>query len=425
MHPLRAIQLQISSSDESNAERLRWASQFDLAVMDLELLPRLVPGSPIMPSAGLPKMYVYFNPVERLPSYGTQQPINAALAAAADDNPLWYVRDASGNQVKYVSYGGGTWSKMLNITNADYRAFVLDMLDGLWSRSRLPRLIWLDRVEETIEYMDGRNSQGSAAGNGQIDLNNNSSGDVLNTIGPTWRTGYIAFIDGLKALGFSVIGNFGWNSHIDYCDHLDAAAIEVFDVAYYTAGLDDKFSMQAQLRSLASCPGDNKLTVSTAYDPLAEDWVRKNRFGLVSALMVHPTGSPKRSAYFCGANAGNAYNEPVLTDYDRRSSELGLVSFPWGRGYLGPAVGPAVLEDGTELCELLLGDDWLEADQQLGYREFDGGICVWNPTDTEITVPNRWGAKYLKGMIDPVNDNGSRPSEITVAARDARVLVFS
>jgi hypothetical protein len=56
-------------------------------------------------------------------------------------------------------------------------------------------------------------------------------------------------------------------------------------------------------------------------------------------------------------------------------------------------------------------------------RDFDNGIVIVNTTDTTVTVPLERTYTRLKGTQDPVVNDGSPVTSVTIAGRDARVLL--
>lgn len=424
MNPRNVLQLMQSDTLAGTLAVLGQSRWYPVAFLNIEYLHAIDKLRHLWRDGG-PRVYWYHAPVEYFFGQASWELFNTVREDALDD--AWKVVSTTNAWIKLADYGGGRYSMLLDITNANYQDWLVAAYERVFraaiaapTTARVEKRLHLDRVESGISYLSGQ------YGNGSVDLDRDGSADNATTMDAAWRAGWIEFLDKLRAAGFSVCGNGGWNTHASYVGHMDHLQIEGFDLDPDTPGyVAASHSVAAQMKSLAQYGRDSFLMVRHNYTPLVATWRRRMRFAQCAALMLSPTNQPGQSM---GWTAGNTtlpavgYRTVQVHDYSfvDRSRDMTTTSGEWGE-YLGPALGYAVNSSGTRLVDVLASSDYLDAEDSVWQREFRHGGVDWNPTSGDVTLHNARMACKVRGLIDVAINDGAAPATYTLPSRDGLI----
>ncbi|MFH1620592.1 MAG: putative glycoside hydrolase [Patescibacteria group bacterium] len=290
----------------------------------------------------------------------------------------WYIHDPSGNKAYF-------WpgSALLNVTDQGSAAangqrwndflpyFIKDEIlsTGLWDG------VFLDNTFEGISHY----------AKGSVDLDRNGQADEKTFSDEAWRAGMKKMLNSIHELSPSaiIIGNGG----AVYSDQLNGAFFEHFPSWNWTVNWQEfRDSIQANRK-----PSYTALNVNTDNQDRQKDY-KLMRFGLGNAMV---------GGGYYSFDKGD-YSHDVLWWYDEYEISLGASkSEPQILGgKSGSQITPAV---------------WA--------RTFENGIVVVNTTNSTQKVPLPGVYEKLKGVQDPVTNDGSVISTLEIKANDGIILL--
>lgn len=349
-------------------------AQWDVVVLDMEIQYRapqlLAKMRELNPDIIL---LVYITPQEiRQDAANSYSVMRRRLAAGISDD--WYLKDASG---KRLSWWPGTY--LLNITNSaplkngqrlnDYMAnFVTNELlsSGYWDG------VFYDNSWDNITYFAGSNID--LAGNGVSDTN----------LDAAWREGMKTLYNKTRTLAGNNILLIGNNDNGSYLEELNGKLLENFSQANWSKLMTTARQL-AQLHRKPQLPLINANTHNTGVQNYQD-----MRFGLTSSLL--------ENLYF-SYDYGDQ-NHGQTWRYDEYNVDL------------GKPLADAQPENGSGYYE---PDVWR--------REYEHGVAVVNSLGTTQQVDLGGEYEHILGTQDPVANDGSIVSDITLSGADGRVLL--
>jgi hypothetical protein len=305
------------------------------------------------------------------------------LAEKSGIDQSWFLRDASGN---ILSVWPGT--QALSITsgwNSYAPQFVHDHIlsTGLWDG------VFYDEVSDTISWLN----------NGDIDLNHDGIADNAAVADASWKSGTTTLLAKARSLDPDKIFVINGTSTPEFQQYINGRMFESFPSPWEANG--DWYELMR--RYLANEPLDAKpetmIINSNTGNAGNEGDYSQMRFGLTSALM------------------GNAFYSFDYGDEDHgqtwRYDEYNVA--------LGPPVGSPQLATNPSI----------QADAASGYkfsagvwqRNFANGVVFVNPTATAQTVSFDSEYEKIHGTQDPVTNDGSIVSEVTIQPKDGLVML--
>ncbi len=322
---------------------------------------------------------------ETLASVGDGFRFRRELAQGID--PSWYLRNGAGEPAVFFA---STW--MMNPTTgwSDHLARFMTrrvLSSGLWDG------VYYDNAWSNPDWLE----------NGDIDLDRDGQADGeehgRRWIAETWNDAIIRIFARTRQLAGDDIVLMGNGSAAGYEDYGRRYSPRHHE--YLNGALDEHWptlnrSWPDAIRRaegwLARARPEAFFVMQAdpdrATSPTAD--LRGMRFALGSALLAE--------AHFAYDSGNHQQDDWRYDEYDGGGI---------GRGYLGDEAGP----------RHRLG-------ASLWAREFDGGLVVVNPTDQEATVALPGGPwRFIKGTQDPAANPGGPASELTLAPRDARILL--
>ncbi|PIY92287.1 MAG: hypothetical protein COY70_04060 [Candidatus Magasanikbacteria bacterium CG_4_10_14_0_8_um_filter_42_12] len=288
---------------------------------------------------------------------------------ASHINESMYLYDTSG---KKLTYWPGTF--LLNVTNASVRNTISDFVaqdilsTGLWDG------IFYDNAWGSLDW---------AIPGGDVDFDRNGTNDLAGSGNAVWTEATKQlYKDTRQKIGGDMImvGN-GWTDM--YAGVLDGMMIEGFDEGYWTQHMTWYKNNHR--------PGGsyNIINVNTENIGLSADY-RAMRFGLTSSLL--------EDGYY-SFDFGNQ-NHGQTWSYDEYAV------------HLGDATGIASSDSGIATYT---PDVWR--------REYEQGLSVVNSTGQTKQIDLGGEYEKIHGIQDPVANDGSIISELTLNGYDGRVLL--
>jgi len=359
---------------ELNDTQATELAQWDVVVLDMEIQYRapqlLAKMRELNPDIIL---LVYITPQEiRQDAANSYSVMRRRLAAGINDN--WYLKDASG---KRLSWWPGTY--LLNITNDaplkngqrlnDYMAnFVTNELlsSGYWDG------VFYDNSWDNITYFAGSNID--LAGNGTPDTNLDAS----------WREGMKTLYTKTRALAGEHILLVGNNDNGSYLEELNGKLLENFSQANWSKLMTTARQLAQQHRK-PQLPLINANTQNTGVQNYQD-----MRFGLTSSLL--------ENLYF-SYDYGDQ-NHGQTWRYDEYNVDL------------GKPLADSQSENGSGYYE---PDVWR--------RDYEHGVAVVNSLDTAEQVELGGEYEHILGSQDPIANDGSIVSDITLSGADGRILL--
>jgi len=365
-------------SEEEARDLARW----DVIVLDMEvatntpaefaLLRSLNPGAKIL-------AYVTSQEIRRDAAVHPQAPLRRRLAARVSD--AWYLRSTTGDRVSW-------WPQtlLLNVTDSGWTdtlaAFVAESIasDSRWDG------VYYDNLWGSISWFD----------RAPLDLNGDGQQEGAAALDAAWVAGTRALLTATRRQvrsDFLITGN---GSEI-YADLTNGLLLEHFPE---TSAGGWSESMRAYFRILerAAQPVITILNSNTRNTGRQTDF-RSVRFGLTSALL------------------GGGYYSFDFGDTDHAQRWW----YDEYEAYLGQPQGKAfrVEGDGGASRRADVGD----FPPSVYRREFEHGIVVVNATDAERRVTFDEEFERVRGTQDPVTNDGSIISEITLPPFDGAILL--
>jgi hypothetical protein len=321
---------------------------------------------------------------DTLASVGDGFRFRKELAEGVD--PSWYLGDgAGGHAVFYPS----TW--MLNPTTGwtDHLAAFMTrrvLSSGLWDG------VYYDNAWSNPDWLEG----------GDVDLDADGRADGpehgRRWIAETWNDGIVRLFDRTRRLAGDDVVLMGNGSAAGYEAYGRPYSPRHHE--YLNGALDEHWPTLNR-----SWPGAIRR---------AEGWLARARPEAFFVMQADPEdgssptsdlqgmrfalGSALLSGSHIAYDSGNHQDVWWYDEYDGGGI---------GRGYLGDEAGP----------RRPLGDG-------LWAREFEGGLVVVNPTAREQTVTPPGGPwEFIRGTQDPEANPGGPARTLTLAPRDARILL--
>jgi hypothetical protein len=115
------------------------------------------------------------------------------------------------------------------------------------------------------------------------------------------------------------------------------------------------------------------------------------------------------------------YNGSLAGEHPALSKVLTAAQITSGQGWLGQPLGPAVSAASGEVW--LAGASPRQGDSHLWRRDFQHGTVLLNGTASPQTVTLSPGYRRIAGTQDPVTNNGTAVSSVTLPPNDALLLV--
>lgn len=287
----------------------------------------------------------------------------------------WYLKDSNGNK---LSWWSGTY--LLNITNAapvrgnerfnTYLArFVVDSLlsTGYWDG------VFYDNSWDAIHYFAGPDVDTN------LDQIPERNADVQ------WQEGMRTLYTATRARANREIILVGNNHNAAYLAELNGKMLENFSPNQWSSTMNTLHTLMS-----ANRVGKNIAIVNSNTQNTGIQNYQTMRFGLTSSLL--------ENAYFSYSYGDRDHGQ--TWKYDEYNISLGE-----------PIGNSRSVSGKTEYVE----DVWM--------RSFENGLSVVNSTNEVKTVSLGGEYEKIHGNQDPVVNNGSIVSEVTLAPKDGVVLL--
>ncbi|MBI5370081.1 hypothetical protein HZA85_02760 [Candidatus Uhrbacteria bacterium] len=357
---------------DSNRESL---SHFDLIVIPIEAqvynpsffsnIRKLNPDIIILP---------YIATVSWNDLYWTD-PLHQAMSANIQSD--WWLKDAGGKQ---ISVWPNTRALNLNTGWIDYLSAHVknDVLStGYWDG------IFYDEVQDSISWV------------GNVDVNRDGINDTAPEANALWAQRYKTLFEKTRSLiGQDSILLTNGSSNPAFSSFVDGRMFETFPSSHNTlAEWKDKASQYVSIENTIPNPvvivnvnTDNTGGVGTQQDYQAM------RFGLATTLLAN--------GYF---------------SYDHGSGDHAVIwSYDEYQAFLGMPKGAPINTFNPQQATL---------DTGIWQRDFTQGKVIVNATNHAYTVNLSGEFEKIHGVQDPITNDGSVVSEVTVPAKDGLLLL--
>ena len=299
-----------------------------------------------------------------------------------DIKPEWWLKDGNGQQ---LSVWPNTRALNLNTEWTDYLAQHVknDVLStGLWDG------VYYDEVQDSISWV------------GTPDVNRDGTADTASQADALWAENYKKLFQKTRELiGDDYIMITNGSSNPDFAPSVNGRMYESFPSSNDTLAewrnlTRDYFKEEKIVRY----PVVNIINVNTRNTGTQNDY-KSVRFGLTTTLLG--------DGYFGFDYGSNDHGQVWI--YDEYSAPLGTP-----KGKPSKTIPPffTLFKEGTD-----------QVDQGVWQREFERGRVVVNATNDTQTIPLNGDYEKLHGTQDPIINDGSIVSEVTIAARDGIILL--
>ena len=287
----------------------------------------------------------------------------------------WWLRDATGNQ---VSVWPNTRALNLNSGWSDYLAHYVNdkvMSSGLWDG------IFYDEVQDSISWVGG------------TDVDHDGVNDTATTANQLWAKKYTdLFSQTRNLLGDKAIIITNGSSNPAFAPYVNGRMFESFpsssnSIAEWRNSTRDYLTEQKNV----GYQNVDVVNVNSDNTGVKNDY-QKVRFGLTTTLLGN--------GYF-GFDFGTE-NHSQLWTYDEYPIALGAPK--------------STFTNLIDTAKTII-------DKGIWQRDFEQGRVVVNATDSTITVPLNGDFEKIHGTQDPITNDGSVVSEITLAAKDGIILL--
>lgn len=359
--------------DLSESEALE-LSKWDIVVLDMEiqhraphLLKKMRQWNPDI------VLLVYITPQEiKVDAINSYSIMRRRLASGIAD--AWYLKNTNGMR---LSWWEGTY--LLNMTNKapiingnTPQTFIADFVtkellySGYWDG------VFYDNSWDNITHFAGTN----------IDLNNDGVAD--GNLDTAWLVGMKTLYEQTRFRVGDNILLVGNNDNGAYLKELNGKLLENFSLEKWSALMNIARILASEHKN-PRVSLINSNTKNTGYQNY-----KNMRFGLTSALL-----------------------ENMYFSYDYGDSDHGQIW--WYDEYdinLGLPITKAQSKQG-----------FLTYQQDIWHREFEHGIALVNSTDKKKIVDLGREYEHIAGTQDPVVNDGSIVSELSIAGADGRILL--
>ncbi len=332
--------------------------------------------------------------------------------------PDWTMRDIYGEPFPSFNYDG-EWSTMMNL-GTDVSKFIPDYLNSTSMKSGLFDGIFYDGTNETWYNRSGRS----------IDIDMDGKRDSDSKVDLIMNEGLKKLLAETRAVfpeGYLITGNSVWRGMVNkteekkdtiLADLLNGRMIEGF-LNWENDGYDWQISMRTyylmqEVSVEPKTPFIMAYCTATDYDHL--------RYTLASSLMF--------DGYFtCTNHQDGAGAAPYSATwwYDEYSVDLEsgkAIQSLEAKGYLGMPVTDAY---NANKKEMLLSSLLFDNDQRVKWitwrRDFQNGIVLVNPSEGPMTVDLGDTYRKILGTHDPLFNDGSLVTEITLKPKSGIILL--
>jgi len=295
----------------------------------------------------------------------------------------WFLRDANGN---VLSVWPGT--QALSITsgwNSYAPQFVHDHIlsTGLWDG------VFYDEISDCISWLN----------NGNVDLNRDGVADNASFADASWKSGVTTMLAKARSLDPDKIFVINGTSTPEFQQYINGRMFETFPTPWEANGdwyeLMRRYVANEPLVSKPEAFIINSNTVNTGN----EGDYSQMRFGLTSALL----GNAFYSFDYGDEDHGQTWR------YDEYDVSLGQ---PTGAPML--ASKPSVQANAASAYHFSAG---------VWQRDYANGVVFVNPTATAQTVSFDSEYEKLHGNQDPVTNDGSIVSSVTIQPKDGLIML--
>lgn len=305
------------------------------------------------------------------------------LAEKSGLDSSWYLLDSTG---KNLSVWPGT--QALSITtgwNNYLPHFVHDHIlsSGMWDG------IFYDEVSDTISW----------ANNGNVDLNRDGQPDGATVADSAWKSGMTSMLATARSLDPDKIFVINGTSTPEFQRYINGRMFETFPTPWEANG--DWYEIMRRYianEPLVNQPETMIVNANTANTGNQADY-KKMRFALASTLM----GNGYYSFDYGDQDHGQTWR------YDEYDVALGKAT-----GGPTKATGAAAQANATTGYRFSAG---------VWERDYQNGIALVNPTNTNQTVTFDSEYEKIRGNQDPTVNNGSIASSVTLAPQDGLVML--
>jgi len=298
-------------------------------------------------------------------------------------DPSWYLKDASGNT---LSVWPGT--QALSITsgwNSYAPQFVHDHIlsTGLWDG------IFYDEVSDTISWLNS----------GNVDLNHDGAPDNGTVADAAWKAGMVTLLAKARSLDPDKLFVINGTSTPEFQQYINGRMFETFPSPWEANG--DWYELMRRYianEPLIAKPEVIIINSNTANAGNQGDYSQM-RFGLTSALM----GNAFYSFDYGDQDHGQTWR------YDEYNVALGK-----------PTGVPTLSSKPTVQATAANGYRFSAGVWQ---RDYANGIVFVNPTATAQTVTFDSEYEKIHGAQDPITNDGSIVSAVTIQPKDGLVML--
>jgi hypothetical protein len=387
---------------------------YDLAIGDPDLvlaLPEYLGKNGTLRSKNPNLVFlIYFSAGDVNPYYN--QPIQIAFRDSFQNS--WYLRDVNKKQVPL--YGSGDHWTLAQNPSTPVNQFMPQFLDEKVLQTGLVDGIFYDWAMTYISWINHRKDV-----NGPVDIDNDGKEDSDEKIDKIWTRGFLKMLQNSRkqfSPGMLIMGNGGWNTGPAYSKALNGVMIEQF----LEGEKDQKlYGWRAIMRTYTYYQKKSpqpRLSLIMANDDNEENF-RLMRLALSSALM--------HDGYFCFTNRKGAYQSDRW--YDEYSVDLNTGKAEKKleyKGYLGKPLSKAYeASNPKRFLDKAVENASSHAEKSVWRRDFENGIVLVNPDETEKKVDLKGTFRKIRGSVDPKFNDGASMSTIILGGKEGVILLKS
>jgi hypothetical protein len=329
--------------------------------------------------------------------------------------PEWFLLDVKGKKVPMYHLKSGYWTYALNPTT-EVNSYMPNYLEQNVIQTNAVDGIFYDWATTSISWINHHPPKGTAP----IDIDADGKEDSDRKVDRLWREGYMTMLSNSRKIypeGTLIVGNGGWNNGDEFSVMLNGLMIEQFLGG--ANALPKSFGWGPIMRTYASYEMKSlepRMSIIMANDDDANN-TKKMRFALASVLMF--------DGYFCFTNRTGAYRSARWYDEYSVDAQSGRAEKKLElKGYLGRPLGAAFnVEKSAERLQDVLFSKPTKASSETWRRDFENGIVLVNPDDEPRTIKLNGSFRKISGKTDPVFNDGSVVTEISLPPNSGAILL--
>lgn len=421
-YPRLGRQIQRWNVDISEVNKFANLEYCDLAIIDSELTTNnpFYLGDEGSLKTSNPNLILlnYFSLLDILPNPPANlAPLNKAITTGVSN---WKLKGPNGQTLKLFQMQDGNWSEVLNITIPAARTFWISKMQSMVASKKLFDGIFVDWGACTaINWLA---SMPQNTGCNGIDINGDGVAETQQQVDLAWKQALQLFYNEAKSTLSTkhFVGNAGGGTDNTLINYINGIYIEGFAEGWVNPTDWNSWSnqMKAYLLYQRTALSPRTSVILTKFNAqngiLSQDDYKKARFGLASTLCGE--------GYYICTNQG-AYNENYWLDEYGVDKDGQTTSPGTNKGWLGMPLKEAMdFNDNTKTLKSILDNNFNVVEQKIYIRYFENGVVILNPTNQDVFVNLQKNYKKIKGVLDPVTNNGAVGAIFQIPSRDALIL---